>query len=308
MTTILLITAVLQSQIPGAVNITAVVNNTRTGLGIVSDTGGTMFKGANRIERFPLMAHGGPVGDEDLFFLLDDGRPFSLTTSQFAHYQQREGEIGLRRSHTETRVLAAPDDDTVLCATLLEDGSMRLSVVNLAERGNRPNVDYQIRNVGENLPVGVAARWVDGKPVWYIHYWNRGAPGRIERCEVENGQIVRTVVGNTPLGMPQPLWFDPESGVAVTAVHTPNVIDVAAINSTTFRTVPKVGYGAARPFLWRGDVFLKETKSKLTYKLNSMGEWDVFCNYYHLASSENGKYWVVRDAVGQSFLVEFGPE
>lgn len=307
MTTLLLMTAVLQSQIPGALNISAVVNNGRVGSGFISDTGDTMFRGSNRIERFPLMAHGGPVGDEDLFFFLQDGQPFSLTTSQFAHYQRPEDVIGLRRADI-TMLLAAPDKDTVLCATPLEDGSMRLSVVNLAERGNRPNVDFQIRSVGMNLPVGVAARWVEAKPVWYIHYWNRGAPGRIERCNVENGQLVRAVVGDTPLGMPQPLWFEPESGVAVTAVHTPNVLDVATINATTFRTAPKPGEGAAYPFLWRGTVFAKVSKSPLTYKLNGVDDWDVFCNYYHLASSANGKYWVVRDAVGQSFLVEFGPE
>lgn len=308
MTSILLITAVLQSQIPGAVNITAVLNNTRTGLGVISDDGGTMFKGANRIERFPLMAHGGPVGDEDLFFFLNNGRPFSLTTSQFAHYVLQPDDIGLRRSHTETRVLAASDEDTVLCATHLADGSMRLSVVHLAERGTRPNVDYQIRNVGENLPAGVAARWLDGRPVWYIHFWNRNAPGRIERCTVENGLLVRAAVGNTPLGMPQPQSFDPESGLVVTSVHSPNVIDVAIINSSTIRTIPQPGQGASRPFLWRGDVFLKDASTKRTYKLNANGDWDVFCNYYHLAQSANGKYWVVRDAVGQSFLVEFGTE
>ena len=269
---------------------------------LLSDTGDMVFGVDNTTSRAPRFRQGGPAGWEDLFFFRQNGVARSLTTSQSSHVHP-DGDIQglLRKGYT--RGFCSPGNETVLMSTPLNDGSLRLSVVRLAERGEYPNTDYEIRDVGDKNVMAVAARWIDSKPVWFIRFWKRESDGQIDRCEVNGQQVVRTRVRIISADMSMPEEFEPETGAVISAPYGTGNFDYLAPGSNTVQHLQAPQNELGRLFLWRGGVYY--TTKTFTYKLAMGGDWEVFCPYQVLARSANGKYWAVRDGRGQAFLVEF---
>lgn len=304
MLSIISLIVIAQLQIPGAVTAMPIVNSriAEHGGSLLGDDGRTMFLASGTIERFPLMRSGGPVGDEDVGFARIGDWPYSRTTSQGSHFGNPPGSVGLMRKYSELRGLCAPYDETILISVLLSDNSLRLSVINLAARGEFPNTDYEVLNVPDTT-AAVAARWVDSKPEWYVRKWRDDEQGSIEKYTVEGDHLLKTVIGSTPAGMRAAVSYDPESRLLISQYPGASTFDLARVGSPRFDSISPPDGSSGRPFLWRGGVYF--ANKQWTYKLNEQHDWDVFCQYAHIASSANGKYWAVRDQSGQAFLVTF---
>lgn len=320
MQTILLI-PLLGNQIPGAVAMTQAVNRRIDSVErcLLADDAKMVYVMRGGIERFLILEPGGLVGTEMLHCRWESGTPHSRTDSQEFHFRsvRRPDTVYAKLQHSTW--LSSPTESVVLAATRLEDRSVRLTVVRLAERGEYPNTDYEVTGVGYDDRV-VAAERTGGKPIWYLLSWE-GSSGAIERLTVEDDRLTRSRVLDVPEEMkraarpgtvdpvfdrttPYLGWqYDPAHGVLVTLPDSEGAFALWSSASTDVRVVRAPH---RRVFLWRGGVY--STGENRTMKLNDRFDWEVFCGFSHIGMSTNGRYWIVRDTNGIGWLADFGTD
>jgi hypothetical protein len=278
--------------------------DTNPRLQLLSNDGETAFVFDGKIHRVPLLRQGGPVGGEDIFWLTKSG-PYSLTTSQSVHAQRS----GYRRVFRDgnLRLLYASDSSRLIVAAPLTDKTLRLALIDLDARGNHPNEDYSIPEMGASHVPAVDATAVMGKPVWFVQTGMVNVPstssnrsgGVMERIAGNRTSLNRKVLGKVPAGMN--VWaFDHETGLMIDAAFNSPLM-VARLGGGKTRKVVCPGDGV--PFLSRGRVFFAAKRS--IHRLTDKYVWEKFCDYRLLALSADGKYWAVLDSDGSMLRARF---
>lgn len=312
MLTVGLCFTLLQVTIPSAREVSLIVNDRLTSaplfsnyLGsfvprnrLLSEDGGIAFVYDGKTHRVPLMQHGGKVGGEALFFTASGPTPHSLTTSQAAHVSGVRG-IGLSRVGN-MRLLFAPAESQLLTATDLENGSIRLTILNMDARGDRPNMDFAVPGITKDEGAAIAARMKDGTAIWFVSHVRKGSKTMIYRCTLDGASLRKELIGKAPMSL-HLLSFDPQAKIAVTDQGRRHEFWV--VNTGTGLAVGVNPQTQGYPFISKGQVFFADNDR--IYKLNKGNKLEVFCDYRLLATSATGDFWVVLDQADKAWRVKF---
>ncbi len=308
-----LILATSPPTVPGAIAIERIADKdmaetarrslrSRDGISVVSDDGRCVFVNEGRIGQYyfdnPAFAK-----REDILTFLIDGKPLSLTTSQYSHVSE---DIKARPMDRGTRDVFAANSHQMFVGMYLGD-LLRLTIVNLNKRGKRPNFDTDIQTRAAGGAKLMRVSISGAAPKWYICHagWQPSTPNKPSVVAEVRFSGERPTTRRLGICAPGGFSdFDPRSKLLL-AQGPSNVIigrlgSQTAIKAAQPERPEGVGLNA---FLWHGKVMAQTDR---LYVRDSDRKWKPFgSEFVVLAKSANEKYWLILDPFGSAWKVTF---
>jgi hypothetical protein len=204
-------------------------------------------------------------------------------------------------------LLAAPSSGQVLLGARIPAG-LRLSIVNLDQRGNHPNRDTNIKSNDAVIFSLIGAEKSGATIMWYVNRFDATKPGRIEQFSFSGGKPSLIKTWHCAAGA----WddYDAKTGLLIgnrsdeslgSAVFIGRRNSYAAIKTVYPEKTDSSGYRHA--FLARGKVFAQTDQ---LYVRDADRKWKPFGSGFKLlALSSNDEYWLVLDKNAQAWKVTF---
>ncbi|MBA3725461.1 MAG: hypothetical protein H0W86_03180 [Armatimonadetes bacterium] len=294
MLTIIIITLItFTTDIPGATSVNRIRNpefvRSAKNEGLIhcllSEDGQNAFVNSGKIERFELLAKCSSP-PEAVFLYRHNGKPLSVTTSQYAHLK-KPPEQRIYQS-ADLRLLQASNANRLMLS-VSTDKHARLTRLFFDKRGQKPNEDIEVARKFSMPAVAVGAK----QAAWYVLQPQRSLPGQIFAVD-KSGQ---RLVGSCGPGLDY-IEYDPQSKLLVGGRGDFGV-HMTKLGSKKARKVPCPH--AVSPFLSRGQLFYT---TSATFK-RSATDWTKVGDFRVLARSATGKYWAILDSASKAWLARF---